>query len=350
MKSEKKAAVIGVYGVGSEFTTGQAVKCYEIINWLKEQYGSNEILVVNTYKWKRNPFKLLRELVQAFVRCENVLIMPATHGVKVFAPLSCCLKKLFSKRVHYLVIGGWLAEMLEAKKYLKNCVATFDGVYVETHEMVDKLQRLHLDNVVYMPNCRKLCNTHSSKPEYWKKPVRVCIYSRIIKEKGIEDAVEIVRKANEIMGEEVFHLDFYGKIGEAFREAFRELLKKNKDIVKYCGVKNADEGAETLAPYFALLFPTYYEGEGVAGTVLDAFAAATPVIANDWKYIRETVIDQVNGFVYPFRNTAAAAEVLCTLYKKPELYQKVQKECGISAERYSTDVVMTEFVRKAFHA
>ena len=86
--NSKKVSVVGVYGVGADFTTGQAVKCYEIINWLKDKYGASQINVVNTYKWKKHPIKLFLNMILAFGESENIIIMPAQHGLKVFAPMS----------------------------------------------------------------------------------------------------------------------------------------------------------------------------------------------------------------------------------------------------------------------
>ena len=57
MVKERKAGIIGVYGKGPEFTTGQAVKCFELISWLQDRYGPEQIMVVNTWRWKRNPIR-----------------------------------------------------------------------------------------------------------------------------------------------------------------------------------------------------------------------------------------------------------------------------------------------------
>lgn len=344
----KKVAVIGVYGVGPDFTTGQAVKCRELIDWLKSQYGADQVQIVNSYRWKRNPVGLFLSVVRAFKNCDRIIIMPAPHGVKVFAPLSYRLKNLFHRPVHYVVIGGWLADMLAARPKLKRCVAGLDGVYVETDSMVRDLKDLGLGNVVYLPNFRKLEKGTAPKNVNRTPPVSVCTYSRVVREKGIGDAVDIVRKANEKMGSALFGLDIYGKVDEAFKEEFQELLGKNKDFVQYCGVKDAGEGIATLAPYFALLFPSYYEGEGLAGTVLDAFASETPVIANDWKYIGEIITHGENGLIYPFRDLDTAAEELCSLYSDEKKYLQIQNGCFISARHYSTDVVLKKFAEQVF--
>lgn len=340
--NSKKVSVVGVYGVGADFTTGQAVKCYEIINWLKDKYGASQINVVNTYKWKKHPIKLFLNMILAFGESENIIIMPAQHGLKVFAPMSYILKKIFHRPVHYVVIGGWLNDAIKKSYYLKKCILSFEGIYVETRDMQKKLQKSDVKSACYMPNCRKLVDIQ--KPELnLKKKLKVCTYSRVIKEKGILDAIEIVKSANQMLGENKFYLDIYGKISNEFKPELKRAIETNGEVVKYCGVKNADQGAETLSNYFALLFPTYYEGEGFAGTILDAFVGKTPVIANDWKYNSEIIENGKNGFIYSYRNIDEAAKYLVLLYTNPEVYRKVQEGCKQSAHEFSTDVVLNRF-------
>ena len=343
MRKLKKIAVVGVYGRGADFTTGQAVKCHTLIDWMKETYGEFEVVVVNTYQWKKNPLKLVRDMIFAMRKCRNIVIMPAQHGLKVFAPLTYALNKVYHRSVHYIVIGGWLAEMIQEKPSLKKSVFSFDGVYVELRTMKANLEAIGMQNVYFMPNSRALTEP-CTRPVFGKQePVRVCTYSRVVKTKGIEDAIVICRRANDILGRNVFLLDIYGRIGSEYKEEFEQLTKTHSDTAVYQGCKNADETLATLETYFALLFPTYYQGEGFAGTVLDAFAAELPIIANDWKYNAEIIDDGVNGFLYPFRNVEVAAQKLVMLYQDPALYSKIRSGCRESAERYSTEHVMKEF-------
>ena len=46
LQKMKKITVIGVYGEGSQFTTGQAVKSIELINWLVQTYSEDNINIV----------------------------------------------------------------------------------------------------------------------------------------------------------------------------------------------------------------------------------------------------------------------------------------------------------------
>ncbi|NLC96012.1 MAG: glycosyltransferase [Erysipelotrichaceae bacterium] len=339
----KKAAVVGIYGVGSDFTTGQAVKCYEVINWLKKKYGKNDIDVVNTYKWNKTPLKLFVNLLNAFFRCNNVIIMPAQHGIKVFAPLIYYFNKVFQRKVHYVVIGGWLPEMLSEKPRMKKYIYSFDAVHVETKEMVSKLQNIGISQIYHMPNFRILPIMPIKRTQQWIEPLPVCTYSRVVKEKGILDAIEIVKEANRQSKKNLFYLDIYGKIDPEFKTEFEKSVSQNTNIINYCGVKNADDGPATLSNYFALLFPTYYEGEGFAGTILDAFVSQTPMIVNDWKYNKEIIRHGENGLIYPYRDIRVAAKYLYELYVNNKLYEEIQYECKNEAKRYSTDSILEEF-------
>lgn len=339
-----KIGIVGVFGTGADFTTGQAVKCLEVSQWLQEHCGEDTVRLVNTYQWKKNPLKLFWGSIRAFQTCDHVLMLPAQHGLKVFAPLMYYLKKLYGKQVHYIVIGGWLPQLLKENARMRKYVCSYDGTYVETESMAQRLKGIGVSQAVYMPNCRKLPDELPERPEWTGDRLPVCTYSRVTQEKGILDAMEIVRKANEMIGKPVFSLDIYGKVAPEFQAELDAALAENGDIAAYRGVKQADEGVQTLSQYYALLFPTYYKGEGFAGTVLDAFAARTPVIANDWKYNAEVVSSGVDGFIYPCRDLDRAAGLLVQLYREPALYQKIQAGCRDSARRYSTDAVMTAFL------
>ena len=335
----KKVAIIGQYGEGPQYVTGQAVKTYFIAGWLKKHFGQDNIVIVNTYGWKKRPLRLMVSLVRGVLTCKNAVILPAQHGVKVFAPLVALLGKLFHRRIFYIVIGGWLADTLKQNRRLRKAVAAFDGVCAETESLAQDLRDVGVANAWYLPNCRTFQEDVTKEvPAYLPHPV--CTYSRVTETKGIEDAVLICKKANALLGETVFHLEVYGMINEEYKETFEALCAREKETIQYGGIKNADEVISTLSRQFVLLFPTYYEGECFAGTVLDAFLSRTPIIANDWKYNKEVIRNGENGFLYPFRDTDAAAEILVRLYKEPELYSRIQQGCEDSARVYDSDRVL----------
>ena len=278
----KKVAIVGQYGEGPDYVTGQAVKTLFTARWLKKRFGTENVEIVNTYGWKKKPLRLAVSLLGAMGRCRNVVMLPAQHGVKVFAPLVAGLNRMFRRRIFYVVIGGWLADTLREQPRLLRAVMAFDGVCAETESLARDLRAIGVPNAWYLPNCRDYIEVPEKRLNE-APPLPVCTFSRVTESKGIADAAAICRRANAVLGRDAFRLEVFGTVAPEYRAAFETLCAKEAAVMRYCGVKNADEAVETLSGQFALLFPTYYEGECFAGTVLDAFLSRTPIIANDWK-------------------------------------------------------------------
>ena len=271
----------------------------------------------------------------------NVLIFPAHNGLRVYAPLLSFQRKFFKKRkIHYVVIGGWLPQFLTKRKSLEKALKRFDGIYVETNTMKSALEVQGFENVFVMPNCKDLKILSEQELIYPSEtPYKLCTFSRVMKEKGIETAVDAVKKVNEKLGYTAYSLDIYGQVDSAQTEWFDALQQKFTANIKYCGVVPSDKSVDVLKEYFILLFPTYYEGEGFAGTLIDAFSAGLPVIASDWKYNIELVNEGV-GYVYHTGDQPAFAEILKEVAIKPELLLCKKKLCLKEAEKYRIDSVI----------
>ncbi len=333
----KKVAIIGQYGKSQDYLTGQAVKTTTCADWMIQKYGENNVMIVNSFGWKKHPVRLLKEVVHAMAQCKNIMVFPATNGIEVFPSLLVALNKIYHRKLFLVVIGGWLGDFCERKRRLRHAVASFDNVLAETDALASQLRQLGIVAST-LPNFR------SFKQALPKDQANhhVCTYSRVTKTKGIDDALAIVKKANALLGKDIFFLDVYGKIDRAYEEEFIDMCKKEKDIMHYGGAILEDAKLTVLQKQFAILFPTFYEGECFPGTALDAFETKTPIIANDWKYIREIIRDGENGLVYPFRDTTVASSKLVALYQDPMLYQKIQEGCSQSCQAYDTARLLEE--------
>lgn len=327
-----KVGVCGHFGEGKKLLNGQTVKTKMLTKELNNVFGSGTVQILDTHGWKKNPIKLLINCFNLIRKCENIIILPAKNGVKVFVPLFLILKKLFFKRkLHYVVIGGWLPEFIVEKHSLINKLKQFDGIYVETHSMVDALEEMGIKNGIYLPNFKRLdILTETSIIYSEHEPYKLCTFSRVMKEKGIEDAINAVKKINSQFDGVKFTLDIYGQIDENYKERFNELQKEFPEYISYKGLVNFDDSVKVLKDYFALLFPTYYEGEGFAGTILDAFAAGVPVIATDWKYNAEIISQNYNGIIY----NGKLEEILFNILDHPEKIREMKKNCLQTARKY----------------
>lgn len=216
----------------------------------------------------------------------------------------------------------------------------------KTNTMRKALEIQGFNNVYVMPNFKDLNILKESELVYPNtEPYSLCTFSRVMKEKGIEDAVNAVKTVNEHFGRTVYTLDIYGQVDSAQTEWFNELENTFPSYIKYGGLVPFDKSVEVLKNYFALLFPTYYEGEGFAGTLLDAMAAGVPVVASDWRYNSE-IVNEKNGYVYPVHDNYAFIDTLINVGNNLDLLLSKKPSCLKEAEKYRAENVIQCLISK----
>ena len=336
----KRVCIIGHFGHGENLLNGQTVKTKIVTKEIVKELGKKEVSCIDTHGGVKALISAFRQALIALKYHKNIIIMPAENGLRIFAPLLVLLNLLFHRKLHYVVIGGWLPEFLKKRKKLTKALMSFDGIYVETNTMRKALEIQEFNNVYVMPNFKDLNILKESELVYHHtEPYRLCTFSRVMKEKGIEDAVNAVKTVNEHFGRIVYTLDIYGQVDSAQTEWFNELKSTFPLYIKYGELVPFDKSVEVLKNYFALLFPTYYEGEGFAGTLLDAMAAGVPVIASDWRYNPE-IVNEKTGYVYPVHDNHALVTTLISVGNNPDLLLSKKSDCLKEAEKYRVENVI----------
>ena len=313
---------------------------------MDKQFGADQVVKIDTHGGAKSLPSVVFQMIKAFIKCDNIIIFPAHNGIKIFVPLCNSINVFFHRRLHYVVIGGWLTEFLKKRKNLTKALMSFDGIYVETNTMRKALEIQGFNNVYVMPNFKDLNILKESELVYPNtEPYSLCTFSRVMKEKGIEDAVNAVKTVNEHFGRTVYTLDIYGQVDSAQTEWFNELENTFPSYIKYGGLVPFDKSVEVLKNYFALLFPTYYEGEGFAGTLLDAMAAGVPVVASDWRYNSE-IVNEKNGYVYPVHDNYAFIDTLINVGNNLDLLLSKKPSCLKEAEKYRAENVIQCLISK----
>lgn len=346
-KKLKKVCVIGHFGFGHNLLNGQTVKTKIVADELEKQLAG-EVLRIDTHGGVKSLLKAPFHAFTALKNCENVVILPAHNGLRVYAPLLKLMRAFFGgRKLHYAVIGGWLASFLESKRGLTRCLKKFDNIYVETGTMKQALEKMGFDNIVIMPNCKELKVLSPLELVYeHSEPYKLCTFSRVMKEKGIEDAIDAVRSVNEAFGRTVYSLDIYGQVDAGQTEWFDELQKSFPDYVRYGGLVPFDKSVEVLKDYFALLFPTRFYTEGIPGTVIDAYAAGIPVISAKWESFADIIDDGVTGIGYTFENVC---ELKAILEDTPELVKRIhalKENCVDKAHQYLPETAVSIMIQR----
>ena len=333
----KKVAVIGHFGFGHDLANGQTIKT-KIVAEEIHRFCNEKPVCVDAHGGIKAIIPVAFGAINSLRKCDNVIMMLTENGLKVCIPILAVFNKIFRRRLHYVVVGGWLPDFLKKHPGLVRELKSFYLIYVETYNMKSSLEQIGIKNVVVMPNCKNI--KILDRPEKCSRPYKLCTFSRVMREKGIEDAVLAVKKANQKLGESFYRLDIYGQIDSKQEEWFEELKKTFPEYIKYGGTIQYDRSTDILKDYFLLLFPTYYVGEGFAGTAIDAFSAGVPVLASNWKYNSEVINEGINGGLFEAHNIEQMADRLVNIAQNTDKWEKMRENCLQDAEKYRPDKVL----------
>lgn len=342
-----KAAIVGHLAEDKIFNDGQTVKTRNLYRALCEQFGCNQLKKIDTYGFNKRILGFTIECIKGFFRSENIIILPAHNGVCVFIPFFCFLSLFGRRKLHYIVVGGWLPEFLKKHRVLRYFIKKLDLIYVETSSMKRDLDEQGINNIVILPNFKYITPLKKDELIYnTEKPFKLCIFSRIMKEKGIEDAIETIKQINAEEGEIVYNLDIYGPVDDGYIERFEQIKAELPQYISYKGVIPAEESVGIIKDYFALLFPTRFYTEGVPGTLIDAMAAGVPVISSLWVNYKDVFIEGITGWGYEFENINQFKQLLLKAAEEPDEFLKMKKSALEQAKKYEPSVAISELLQR----
>lgn len=336
----EKILFIGDCGNFKNTSNGVYAKNIQLFNRLKEVFVT--LKHVNTNNWKKNPSVLLNVLRSIWqYRKKDIIISLNTYSSYKLIKI---VKRLFpSIRLNYFVIGGILPNFisqLEMKQ--RECYSIVKWFMVESQEMKRKMELLGYKNVIHIPNFKKIAYIPEKSTET-SVPFRFVFLSRIIPEKGCDLIMEATRRINKEIGEDKFLVHFYGKIDDSYESQFLKIINEipnaeYKGFLNLADVSNYD----VLASYSAMLFPTFWKGEGFPGILIDAMIAGTPVIASEWGYNTEIIENGTTGIIIKIKNVDELANAMNSFICNHSKVAEMTRHCRIQAMEYDTAKVLNK--------
>lgn len=341
-------AIIGHFAFGLEYLDGQTVKTKIVTDALCTHFGASSIVKFDTHGGWKALLKAPFQSISALRRARNVIILPAHNGLRIYAPLLSVLRVFFpSRKLHYVVIGGWLPEFLAKRPRLASHLKRFDAIYVETSSMQRTLCRQGFDNILVMPNCKELQILRPDELVYHTaEPYPLCTFSRVIKEKGIEDAVNAVKAVNQTLGRTAYTLDIYGPVAPEQSDWFATLQAAFPDFIHYRGSVPFDQTTSVLKDYFALLFPTHFYTEGIPGSIIDAYAAGIPVISAKWESFDDVILDGHTGIGYSQAALADLISILTYCITFPSSLNALKPTCLQASHSYLPKIALQTLIKQ----
>ena len=343
----KRVCVIGHFGFGHDLLNGQTIKTKIIANEIEKNVGKDEIVRIDTHGGLTAILKIPFLLLYAIIFFKNIIVMPAHNGLRIIVPLLVLYNLFFKRTLHYVVIGGWLPKFLEKNKSLIKYLKKIDFIYVETNTMRRALENNSFSNIVVMPNGKKLEILSENDVVASKSfPLALCTFSRVMKEKGIETIVDIIKRVNESIGKTVYKLDVYGQIDQGQQQWFEQLRKNFPHYIKYGGVVPFDQSVDVLKNYYALVFPTHFYTEGIPGSIIDAYAAGLPVISSKWESFSDVICEGKTGQGYEFDNLIELEQILRDCLDNPEKLDAFRLNCLKKAKEFTIGEVTKTLMQK----
>ncbi|MHA2282681.1 MAG: glycosyltransferase family 4 protein [Promethearchaeota archaeon] len=264
--------------------------------------------------------RVLWPFYRQVISVDQVLIFASNGFLLSMAPLLLGIAKLAHKPCYLRSFGGSLDRYYTNmrplfRQLLRLTLRHADGLIVETELLRNFFVDLIGDKVHLVPGYRSLpaldtapLNSLGGSTE----ELRLVYLGHVREEKGVLVMLESLRNLEPGLGAAI-HCDIFGPIYESFAARFEYELSKAPNTT-YKGVLDPAAVISTLNNYDALVFPSYYQGEGHPGVLIEAMMAGIPVISTAFRSIPELIDNRVNGLLVAPQDSKSLAEAIKTIF------------------------------------
>lgn len=290
----KKVLFIATTADNRNRLDGETIKCRllrEYLNDIKEI----KVFSVDTDNWKKHILKLVFLIIFYYFKSDEIIVSSADKGANIV--LNFFRKIKTKKNIYYFVIGGSLSRNIKEKEWNIDTYKGVKNIFVEANTLKDDLNELQITNVDVLNNFRKVKKFKINYINDGK--IKFVYFGRVIKEKGIEEAIKLIKKLN---SENIdCTLDIYG---QCKNEYLNEIKRMFDDNISYHGEIKPDSKTEyeILSKYDIFIFPTEYPGECLPGALIDCYISGLAVVASNWKYAKEYILENENGKIFEYKN------------------------------------------------
>lgn len=316
---------------------GETVKCKLLEEYLQKQENIH-LKSVDTDNWKHHILKLVFFIIIYFFWCDKVVISSADRGANII--LNFFRKVNCKKEIYYFVIGGSLYMNITEKKWNVESYTRIKEIYVEAKSLKENLNSIGITNIQVVNNFRLI---KPFKNMYQKEiEIRFVFFGRIIKAKGIEEAIRLINRLNK--NGYKCRLDIFGQVS---KEYLKEISKLFTEKIQYKGEIKPDNKTEyeILSQYDIFILPTEYPGECLPGALIDSYVAGLAVVVSDWQYAREYVEDNKNGIIFKYKDYEDMFEKTKKMITS-NLIQKFKNRSLELSKKYLIDENLKDFIEK----
>lgn len=339
--------LIGPINLGHVPATGDTMKNQLFIKRFSEVF--DRVITIDTFNWKKRPWVVIQiVLTLVFHKNDSKVLSSNPSNAETIIRMLHLLH--LDKKLFYWVVGGSFHKRVESGVYNKNNYKYLKAIIVQGKEMVTTLERCGLKNAIYLPNS-KYVDFKCKKIEQLKDDKRHFVFlSRIEKYKGCDDIFEAIEILCKKGYEGRFDVTFYGKNTDelGYFKSFLDKVSKHRDVT-YSGLLNLKDNVNygVLSNHDVMLFPTFWEGEGFPGVIIDAYIAGLCIIATNWNLNKDVVEENYTGWLIGPHDVDALAEKMAFAIDNPDVVLKMRNNSAQQASKFDTRTVLSKDVLKS---
>jgi glycosyltransferase involved in cell wall biosynthesis len=276
--------------------------------------------------------KVLFEVLINAPRADVISLHASDRGMVAAGPILYAIARLSGSRYICRLFGGSFDEYYRAanrliQSVIRGTILSSDVCLFETRRLVDYFAPIASGRVEWFSNYTRLLESaDAAQPQSEShRCERLIFLGHMWVTKGIEIMLQSLPQLPARVT-----IDLYGPLDDY---AASELLERGCGRINYRGVLTNEQVLAVLPDYHALVLPTFHDGEGYPGVVVEAFARGLPVIASRWRSIPE-IVDESCGILIPPQSVEAFAGAVHALHEDEGLYRHLCQGAIARSEQF----------------
>lgn len=285
-----------------------------------------------------NDLSYLKSLISIFRKVRPDIVMTYTVKPNIYGALACSYCKIpcicMMAGLGYLFEGNGIKKRIGQILY-KFAMDKADKVVVLNKPNYDRLLAIKFikpSKLIWLEGGEGVNLQNYPQVDTTYRNVRFLMVARLLYDKGYNEFVQAAGIVRQKYPESKFEIlggpDFTSKMGVP-----RDVLEKDKKdgIVKFLGVTD-DVPSFMSDPDTVVVIPSKYL-EGLNRSLMEACSIGCPIITTDIPGCRETVINDVNGYLVPKGDALALAKAMVKMIElTPDQRKQMAKESRKLAE------------------
>jgi glycosyltransferase involved in cell wall biosynthesis len=282
---------------------------------------------------------LLLVAVARYRRKSNQLVVlfnASPGGALLATPFLFCLCRFRNARLIVRLFGGDFDRFYNKLSRLNKGLVRFfvfgaDTVLLQTESLVTYFQEY--GEVIWFPTTR---NMPSRKKKLRRGCRKFLFLGQLRLEKGLQEILASAPRLPPFVSVSL--------AGPAMQSSNLEGIPCSENV-KFLGVVENDSVPALLEDHDALLFPSYWEGEGYPGVLIEALQMGLPVIATDWMSLPEIVKDERSGLIISTQSVVELSNAMKRLVEDDELFHRLQIGAKERGDCYRSHLVIDTLER-----